>query len=169
MNNLNGVGSNQENLKIKLEKLYVKEINCKLPHAPNLFENSEFKEIQIEPNMEMNVKTQGVSINKFEVTLHAMIIGKSKNISLFNVDVQQSGIFTISVPQNQLEDIVKNYCVPILHPYLSQVVSNTIIQAGLPPIVLQPVQPLIDDTKINLNYAENMGKIKEDLISNNFN
>lgn len=40
MNNLNGVGSNQENLKIKLEKLYVKKINCKLPHVP------------IEPNME---------------------------------------------------------------------------------------------------------------------
>ena len=40
-----------------MERLYLKEISCKLPHAPNLFENTEFKELQIEPNIEINEKS----------------------------------------------------------------------------------------------------------------
>jgi len=171
MNNLNSTKLNQENLKIKVERLYVKEINCKLPHAPNLFESPEFKELQVEPSIEMNIKTQGVGVNKFEVTLHAIINGKTKNLSLFNLDVQQSGIFTIDVPQNQMENIIKNYCVPMLHPYLAHVISTTIIQAGLPPVILQPFQPIIDNkmnsnnSKIsNLESIENIMKQDQEFI-----
>lgn len=165
MNNLNGAKANQENLKIKIERLYVKEINCKLPHAPNLFENPEFKELQIEPNIEMNIKTQGVGVNKFEVTLHAIINGKSKNLSLFNLDLQQSGIFTIDVPQNQMESVIKNYCVPMLHPYLAHAISSTIIQAGLPPVILQPFQPIFEDSKISkLNPMQNIMKQEDEFI-----
>ena len=148
MNNLNGEVKTELET-IKIEKLYVKEINCKLPHAPNLFDNPKLQEpgLKIEPNMEINVKTQGISLNKFEVTLNVIINAKIDNFSLFNLEVQQAGIFTINVPQNQLEDMVKNYCVPILHPHLSHVISSTIVQAGLPPIILQPAQPIINDSK----------------------
>jgi len=30
--------------KLKIDRLYVKEINCRLPHVPGLFETLEFKE-----------------------------------------------------------------------------------------------------------------------------
>ena len=168
MSNSNGSKFQQDNLTIKVEKLYVKEISCKLPHAPNLFENPEFKELQITPNIEMNVKTQGVGNNKFEITLHAIINGKAKDISLFNLDVQQSGIFNINVSNtaaNQLENIVRNYCVPVLHPYLAQVISNTLVQAGLPPIILQPFQPIIDDVKTNSSHSENFKSSNEAYVS----
>lgn len=165
MNNLNVSTTNQENLKIKIERLYIKEINCKLPRAPNLFENPEFKELQIEPDIEINIKTQGAGVNKFEVTLHAIINGKSKNLSLFNLDLQQSGIFTINVPQNQIESVIKNYCIPMLHPYLAHAISNTIIQAGLPPIILQPFQPIFEDSKISkLSTMQNIMKQEDECI-----
>lgn len=154
MNKLNEVKTELET--IKIEKLYVKEIHCKLPHAPNLFDNPKLQEpgLKIEPNMEINVKTQGISLNKFEVTLNVIINGKIDNLSLFNLEIQQSGIFTINVSQDQLEVIVKNYCVPILHPYLSQVISNSMMQAGLPPVTLQPFQPVVDKDKMKLNNVE---------------
>lgn len=160
MSNLNGAKHNQENLKIKVERLYVKEISCKIPHAPNLFENPEFQGLQVESNMEMSVKTQPLASNKFEVTLHAIINGKSKNLSLFNLDLQQSGIFTIDVPQNQIEHVIKNYCVPMLHPYLAHLISSTIVQAGLPPIILQPFQPIIDESKITSNNISKLDPFK---------
>lgn len=155
MSNLNEVKTVLET--IKIEKIYVKEIHFKLPHAPNLFENPKFQEPEskIEPNMEINVKTQGISLNKFEVTLNVIINGKIDNFSLFNLEIQQAGIFNINVPHNQLEDIVKNYCVPILHPYLSHVTSNSMIQAGLPPMMLQPFQPVLDKAHLKLNNVDN--------------
>ena len=36
-------------------------------------------------------------------------------------------------------------CASYLHVYLSQAISNTIIQAGFPPVVLQPLQPIISN------------------------
>ena len=77
------------------------------------------------------------------MVLHVIIHGKAKNLSLFTLEVQQAGIFTINVPASQLEQVIKNHCVSFLHSYLSQVVTNAIIQAGFPPIVLQPLQPMI--------------------------
>ena len=155
MNNLNEVKTDLEI--IKIEKLYVKEIHCKLPHAPNLFENPKLQEpgLKIEPSMEINVKTQGIGLNKFEVILNVIINGKIDNFSLFNLDIQQAGIFTINVSNTQLEEVVKNYCVPILHPYLSHVISNSMIQAGLPSVTLQPFQPVVDKDKLKLHNVEN--------------
>lgn len=165
MNNLNSSATHEQgNLKIKVERLYVKEINCKLPHAPNLFENPEFRELQVEPSIEINIKTQGVGLNKFEVTLHAIINGKSKNLSLFNLDVQQSGIFTIDVPQDQIGNIVKDYCTPMLHPYLAHVITNTIVQSGLPPIILQPT--FSDSKSLQFNPKENIKNQDDEVILN---
>lgn len=85
---------------VKLEKLYVKEINCKIPYAPILFESPEFKEksVNMIPLVEISTKVQPISVNKYEVTLHAIVQGKGDNVSLFVLEVQQSGIFEIKVP-----------------------------------------------------------------------
>ena len=146
MSNLNGSNSsvelnnnqskedvNQNNLALKVDRLYVKEISCKIPHAPGLFEAQEFKENagQLSSSIEMNIKTQIVAKDKYEVVLHAIIHGKAKNLSLFTLEVQQAGVFTINVPASQIEQIIKNSCVSFLHTYLSQAVTNAIVQAGV--------------------------------------
>lgn len=105
----------------------------------------------------MNIKTQAVAKDKYEVVLHVIIHGKAKNLNLFVLEVQQAGIFTLTVPASNVEEVIKNYCVGFLHPYLSQVVTNAIVQAGFPPIVLQPLQPIFDqkttseDAKLLIN------------------
>lgn len=150
-NNLNEASTNnpnQDHLNLKIDRLYVKEISCKIPHAPGLYEVTEFKENmgQMSSSVEMNIKTQPIAKDQYEVVLHVIIHGKAKNISLFVLDVQQAGIFTLRVPASNVEEVIKNYCVGFLHPYLSQVVTNTVVQAGFPPIVLQPQQPILDQT-----------------------
>lgn len=154
MSNLNESSiANQDNLIVKLDRLYVKEVSCKIPHAPGLFESAEFKENmgQLSSSVEMNIKTQAVAKDQFEVVSHVIIHGKAKNLSLFVLEVQQAGIFTLTVPSSMVEEIIRNHCVAFLHPYLSQVVTNTIVQAGFPPIVLQPLQPMV-------HSAENAAK-----------
>ena len=148
-----------DNYAVKLERLYVKEINCKIPHAPGLFESTEFKESagQMVPSIEVSTKVQPVSANKYEVTLHAIVQGKSKNLSLFVLDIQQSGIFEVNVPQEQLKQTIEISCASYLHVYLSQAISNAIIHTGFPPIVLQPLQPIIikQDLTREQNYNDN--------------
>ena len=163
MPNLNGSGSdannltkNQDNIPLKVDRLYVKEISCKIPHAPGLFDSAEFKEAmgQIIPSIEISTKVQPMAANKYEVVLHAIVQGKAKNISLFVLDVQQAGIFTVNVPAAQLKQTIEFNCASYLHVYLSQAISNTIIQAGFPPVVLQPLQPIIQSTKQETDLKE---------------
>jgi preprotein translocase subunit SecB len=158
MSNLNnsdnkGFNNNQNNdgIILKIDRLYVKEINCKIPYAPGLFETVEFKESlgQMLPTVEISTKVQTVAENKYEVVLHAIVNGKAKNnVSLFVLEVQQAGIFTVNAPASQLKRIIESNCTSFLHAYLSQTISNAIIQAGFPPIILQPLQPIISQSTI---------------------
>lgn len=141
---------------LQVERLYVKEINCKIPYAPGLFESTEFKESagRMIPSIEISTKVQPVSSNKYEVTLHAIVQGKVNNLSLFVLEVQQSGLFLLNLPQEQIKQTIEVNCTNYLHVYLSQTISSAVIQAGFPPIVLQPLQPLIKNDEIKeQNYA----------------
>ena len=68
--------------------------------------------------------------------------------SLFVLEVQQSGVFVVNVPQSRLKQTIEINCASYLHVYLSQTISNAIIQAGFPPIVLQPLQPIITQEQL---------------------
>ena len=158
MTNSNIHETNTNNTLLKVDRLYIKEISCKIPHAPGLFDSIEFKEAmgQILPSIEISTKVQPIAANKYEVVLHAIVQGKAKNISLFVLDIQQAGIFTVNVPSSQLKQTIEMNCASYLHVYLSQAISNTIIQAGFPPIVLQPLQPIIQEaTQEQSKYSDN--------------
>ena len=169
MTNSNGSDPNKDNIHLKIDRLYVKEISCKIPHAPGLFESAEFKEAmgQIIPSIEISTKVHPIAANKYEVVLHAIVQGKTKNISLFVLDIQQAGIFTVNVPAPQLKQTIELNCASYLHVYLSQAISNTIIQAGFPPIVLQPLQPIISqDVTQEQSFSDKYRDNKESSTEN---
>ena len=60
MTNSNVHEPNKDNIRLKIDRLYVKEINCKIPHAPELFYSTEFKEAigQVLPSIEISTKVQ---------------------------------------------------------------------------------------------------------------
>jgi preprotein translocase subunit SecB len=159
--------NHKDNFTLKVDRLYVKEISCKIPHAPGLFETAEFKESmgQMSPTVEISTKVQSVAENKYEVVLHAIVNGKAKNnISLFVLDVQQAGIFTVNAPASQLKQIIESNCTSFLHAYLSQTISNAIIQAGFPPVMLQPLQPIINQhmtQELEPNKIKHLGDSKD--------
>lgn len=156
-----------KDLPVKIERLYVKEISCRIPRASGLLGSPEFKDFteQISPSLEISTKIQTVAENKYEVVLHAIVNGKAKNnASLFVLDVQQAGIFIINASVPQLKQIVELNCASFLYPYLSQVISNAILQTVFPPIVLQPFQPLVKQelTREN-NYSDQQGSLNQSI------
>ena len=62
--------------------------------------------------------------------------------------IQQAGIFTVTAPIYQLKQIIESNCANFLHAYLSKAISNTIIQAGFSPVILQPLQPAVNQEKL---------------------
>jgi preprotein translocase subunit SecB len=56
------------------------------------------------------------------------------------VECSQAGIFRIqNVPQDQLPLVLGIGCPNIVFPYLRETVSDVVIRAGFPPLLLNPV------------------------------
>jgi protein-export chaperone SecB len=134
---------------LKVDKLYVKDLICKVPNSAYLFGTSKFKELLtcIVPSLGVITKIQSISQIKYEVTLHAILDLQAKNINLLNLQVQQSGIFTLNILQIQVKSVLENHCVELIQPYLSQTIYHTMTQAGFPPIILQAKSSLKSSKK----------------------
>jgi preprotein translocase subunit SecB len=119
-----------------IEKLYVKDLSLEVPNAPQCFLEREAPEVQVQ------LGTTGTAVGDaiFDVVLTVTVTAKIKDKTLFLVEVAQAGLFHIRhVPEQELEPIVAVACPNILFPYAREVISDAVVRAGFPPVLLAPV------------------------------
>jgi preprotein translocase subunit SecB len=119
-----------------IEKIYVKDLSIELPNAPQCFLERESAQIAVQ----MGSSGTAVGEGTFEVILTVTITAKIGEKTQFLVEVAQAGIFLIqNVPQEDIEPIVAVACPNILFPYAREAVSDAVVRAGFPPVLLAPV------------------------------
>jgi len=119
-----------------IEKIYVKDLSLELPNAPQCFLERDPAQIAVQ----MGSSGTAVGEGTFEVVLTVTITAKIGEKTQFLVEVAQAGIFIIqNVPQEEIEPIVAVACPNILFPYAREAVSDAVVRAGFPPVLLAPV------------------------------
>jgi len=119
-----------------IEKIYVKDLSLEIPNAPQIFLERETPEI----NMQLGSKNHDIDQDMHEVVLTVTVTAKIKDKMMFLVEVQQAGIFRIrNISGEELGPVLGIGCPNILFPYLREVVSDIVIRAGFPPVILSPV------------------------------
>jgi preprotein translocase subunit SecB len=119
-----------------IEKIYVKDLSIELPNAPQCFLERESAQIAVQ----MGSSGTPVGEGTFEVILTITVTAKIGEKTQFLVEVAQAGIFVIqNVPQEDIEPIVAVACPNILFPYAREAVSDAVVRAGFPPVLLAPV------------------------------
>ncbi len=121
-----------------IEKIYVKDLSLEIPHAPTIFLERDTPEI----NLQLDSKNQSINSDEglYEVVLTVTVTAKIKDKIMFLIEAQQSGIFRIRhIPDNEIDPVLGIGCPNILFPYLREVVSDVVIRAGFPPVILNPV------------------------------
>lgn len=119
-----------------IEKLYVKDISLEIPNAPQVFLEREAPQVDIQLHHESTNIDEGV----FQTVLTVTVTAKVKEKTLFLAEVGQAGIFVIrNIPATDLDPILGIACPNILYPYVREVVSDVVVRAGFPPVVLSPV------------------------------
>jgi preprotein translocase subunit SecB len=119
-----------------IEKIYIKDLSVEVPNAPAIFLEREA------PQMEMQINTQSgpVETDIYQTVLTLTISAKIKDKTAFAVEVQQAGIFRIqNLPKEALEAALAIGCPNIIFPYAREAVSSAVLNAGFPPLMLQPV------------------------------
>lgn len=126
----------QQQPAFNIEKLYVKDLSAEVPNAPAIFLERET------PQMDVNISTESKALgeNVYQTTITVTVTAKSGDKIMFLVECTQAGIFRIqNVPQDQLPMVLGIGCPNIVFPYLRETVSDVVIRAGFPPLLLNPV------------------------------
>lgn len=119
-----------------IEKVYVKDLSLEIPNAPQIFLEREAPQVDIQLHHNSNAVEDGVYQTMLTVTVTAKIGEKT----LFLVEATQAGIFVArNIPTGELDAVLGIACPNILFPYIREVISDTVVRAGFPPVILSPV------------------------------
>jgi preprotein translocase subunit SecB len=119
-----------------IEKVYVKDLSLEVPNAPQVFLEREAPQVDIQLHHNSASVEEGV----YQTTLTVTVTAKVGEKTLFLVEAAQAGIFVArNIPPNELEPVLGIACPNILFPYVREVISETVVRAGFPPVILSPV------------------------------
>jgi len=128
---------NQQNQPMfSIEKVYVKDLSLEIPNAPQIFLEREAPQVDIQLHHNSAQVDDGVYQTVLTVTVTAKIGDKT----MFLVECSEAGIFIArNIPAGELDAVLGIACPNILFPYVREVISDLVVRAGFPPVILSPV------------------------------
>ena len=127
--------ANQEQ-QFTIQRIYIKDVSFEIPNAPNIFR----EEWRPENNLTINTTVNGLGQDNFEVVLSINLTSKAEEKTIFVVEVQQAGIFTLSgIPEQERTRLLGAYCPNVLFAYAREIITDLITKGSFPQVILQPV------------------------------
>ena len=120
----------------QIEKIYLKDLSLEIPNAPQIFLERDA------PQIEVQLKSEGTSVDEglYEVVLTVTVTAKIGEKTMFLVEVGEAGIFQMrNIPASDIDPVLSIACPNILFPYARETVSDVVVRAGFPPVLLTPV------------------------------
>ena len=119
-----------------IHSIYLKDVSFESPNSPEVFKTQFQPEIQ----MNLNLETNNLEDNVYEVVLSVTVSAKANDKSAFLVELQQAGVFTLKgFDKENLGPMLGIYCPNVLFPYARESVANLVTKGGFPQLLLEPV------------------------------
>jgi len=119
-----------------IEKIYLKDLSLEISDAPLVFLESEAPKV----DMQLHIDDKNIKESMHEVVLTVTITAKTKDKTLFLIEVQQAGVFQIiNIEEAEMLPILNIVCPNVIFPYMRETVSDIVTRAGFPPVILSPV------------------------------
>ena len=119
-----------------IHSIYLKDVSFESPNSPEVFKTQFQPEIQ----MNLNLETNNLEDNVYEVVLSVTVSAKANDKSAFLVELQQAGVFTLKgFDKENLGPMLGIYCPNVLLPYARESVANLVTKGGFPQLLLEPV------------------------------
>ncbi len=141
----------EEQKQFSIQRIFVKDISLETPNSPLIFTE------KWEPNVEFNLSSNATSVqeNLFEVVLNITVTVKVGEKTAYLVEISQAGLFgLVGFAEEEMGPMLGSFCPNTLFPYAREVVSDLVIKAGFPPMLLAPVN-------FDALYAQHMQQMQE--------
>ena len=130
---------NQNNQpQVVINTQYVKDLSFESPEAPACF-----MEIKTAPKIDLalDIKVQDLEKDSFEVALKIDAKALLNNKSLFVVELEYAGLFSIKniEKEDQKEQILLIYCPSLIFPFARRVIADVTRDGGFQPLMINPI------------------------------
>ena len=123
---------------ILIQNQYIKDLSMEIPHAPVIFKKLSKNNPQI--NVEVNVEAQKLEEdNFFNASLSVKINGDVEGEKAFILELVYGAVVSLNIPAEHQEAVLLVELPHMLFPFARQIVANTMSNAGLPPLMLNPI------------------------------
>lgn len=115
---------------------YIKDLSFENPMAPNL----PSQDINPTINLDVNATYLDLKNNNHEVNLKIKSTASIDKNALFIIELQYAGVIKSEVKN---EEDKKNLIISgsyLLFPYARSIISNTTMEGGFKPFVIQPIK-----------------------------
>jgi len=121
---------------IGINMQYIKDMSLEVPHAPAVF-----AKLTTQPQISVDLNIDAVKLNdsQFEVTINLHLDADIADEKLFIFELAYAASCTIPLPEDKLEPVLFIEIPKMLFPYARQIISSNLANAGLPPLMLTPV------------------------------
>ena len=117
---------------------YVKDLSFESPEAPDCF-----LEIKTAPKIDLalDIKVQDLQKDSFEVVLKINAKALHNEKSLFVVELEYAGLFSIKniEKEEQKEQILLIYCPSLIFPFARRVIADVTRDGGFQPLMVNPI------------------------------
>jgi preprotein translocase subunit SecB len=132
---------------------YIKDLSFENPNAPRTLSPNQPQQ----PAINIQVAVTANPLNDTDIEVVLKVEGKAElpnNTLLFGFELAYGGVFRIqNMPQESVHAVVMIECPRLLFPFARQIVADTVVGGGFPPLLLDPV----DFVAL---YRQNMSKMQ---------
>ena len=135
--NDNGKNQQQNNLPpVLIHTQYVKDMSLEIPHAPEIF-----RELTSAPkiDVQVTVNARPMHDNFHNVSLCYTLNGDIGDKKLFILELEYAAVVSLNVPQEHVQPVLLVEIPRMMFPFVRSIVANAMIDAGLPPVMLNPI------------------------------
>ena len=124
---------------IVLVSQFIKDLSFDKKEDFLFFEEDDFKG-KSNFNLNIDVEHQEHNEDRLLVTLRVNLVGSLGGKNIFNLELDYCGVFQIPhVTQELMEKQVKVECPKILFPYVRRIISQIMVESGLPNVDIKNI------------------------------
>ena len=122
---------------LMIHSQYTKDLSLELPFAPEIFKDMPKQN----PNVaiDINIGNRSLEEDVYEVSLTAKINADIADKKLFILELTYAAVATVKVPEEHLEPVLYIELPRLLFPFVRNIIANNLTEAGLPPMLISPI------------------------------
>lgn len=124
----------------RLQKMYVKDLSFENPSAPEVFlEKGTDPKVDVQLKLE-NRKLEADDLYEVKMEITAKVTNGANGKTMFIIELEHAGIFLLkNIPAQHMPAVLAVECPTLLFPFTRQIISQTTVDGGFVPFLMDPV------------------------------